>query len=110
MVKPESRHGFLKLKERRKMDKKNKRGDLPVTVLVIGVFVVCILAVFSFVYSSVKIQKSFIGVEIMEKANIQIESQDLDHIYLYKTVKKISPEWGFNWLKDKIIFSVEYNP
>lgn len=92
------------------MDKKNKRGDLPVTVLVIGVFGVCILALLSFVHSSFKIQKSFVGVEIMEKANIQIELNGLNHLYLYKEVTKLSPEWGFNWFKKKIIFSVEYNP
>ena len=46
----------------------------------------------------------------MEKANIQIESHNLNHIYLYKKVTQLSPEWGFDWLKEKIIFSVEYNP
>jgi hypothetical protein len=104
MVKTESKLGFRKVK------RMNKRGDLPVTLLIIGVFVVCTLALLSFVYSSFRIQKSFVGVEIIEKANIQIESQNLDHIYLYKEVKKISPEWGFDWLKNKLIFSVEYNP
>lgn len=92
------------------MDKKDKRGDLPVSVLVIGVFGVCILALLSFVYSSSQIQKSFAGIEIIEKANIQIETNDLNHIYLYKEVIKFSPEWGFNWFKKKIVFSVEYNP
>jgi hypothetical protein len=91
------------------MNKKNKKGDLPVTVLVIGVFGVCILAIFSFIYSSYKIHKSFIGIEIIEKANIQIEANNLDHLYLYKKITKLSPEWGFDWFKEKIIFSVEYN-
>ncbi|MCX6750366.1 MAG: hypothetical protein NTZ83_02830 [Candidatus Pacearchaeota archaeon] len=92
------------------MNKKNKKGDLPVTILVIGVFGVCTLALLTFVYSSFQIHKSLIGVEIMEKANVQIESHNLNHIYLYKKVTKLAPEWGFHWLKDKIIFSVEYNP
>lgn len=88
----------------------NKKGDLPVTVLIVGVFGVCILAILSFIYSSYVIHKSFIGVEIIEKANIQVESNNLDHVYLYKKVTKLSPEWGFDWFKEKIIFSVEYNP
>ncbi len=90
--------------------KVNKRGDIPVTVLIIGVFGVCILAILSFVASSYRINKSFVGVEIMEQANIQIESNNLDHLFLSKKVTKVSPEWGFNWFKEKVIFSVEYNP
>jgi len=89
-----------------KRSKMNKKGDLPLTVLIIGVFGVCTLAILSFIYSSFQIQKSFIGVEIMEKANIQIESNNLNHLYLDKKVTKL----GFNWFKEKIIFSVEYNP
>ncbi len=87
----------------------NKKGDIPLTVLIIGVFAVCILAVFSFIYVSYKINKSFVGIEIMEKANAQIEENQLDHVYLYKKITKFSLDWG-NWLKERIIFSVEYNP
>lgn len=92
------------------MNKMNKRGDLPVTILVIGVFGVCTLAILSFVYSSFLLHKSLIGVEIIEKANVQIESRNLNHFYAEKKVTKISPEWGFDWLKEQVIFSVEYNP
>jgi hypothetical protein len=94
------------------MDKKgmNKRGDIPLTILVIGVFAVCTLALLSFFYSSLLMNKSFAGVEIVEKANIQIESYNLNHFYLDQKVTKISPEWGFDWVKKKIVFSVEYAP
>ena len=44
----------------------------------------CILAILSFVASSYRINKSFVGVEIMEQANIQIESNNLDHLFLSK--------------------------
>ena len=90
--------------------KEDKRGDLPVTILIIGVFAVCTLALLSFFYSSIQIHKSFVGIEIMEKANIQIESHNLEHFYTYKKATRFSPEWGEDWLKEKIIFSVEYNP
>jgi hypothetical protein len=90
--------------------KMNKKGDLPVTILIIGVFGVCTLALLSFLYATSQINKSFVGVEIMEKANIQIESNNLDHLYLYEKGTRFSLEWGLNWLKEVIIFSVEYNP
>ena len=93
-----------------KISRMDKRGDLPVTLLVVGVFGVCALALISFFYSSSQIQKSLVGVNTMEKANIQIETNNLGHLYLYDKVTVFSPEWGFNWFKDKIIFSVEYNP
>jgi hypothetical protein len=93
-----------------KLNKMNRRGDLPVTVLVIGVFGVCTLAMLSFFYSSFQVQKALVGIDIMEKSNIQIEMNNLGHLYLYKKVTVFSPEWGFNWFKEKIIFSVEYNP
>jgi N-acetylglutamate synthase-like GNAT family acetyltransferase len=87
----------------------DKKGDLPVTLLIIGVFAVCTLALLSFLYSSYQMHKSFVGVEIVEKANLQIEAQNLEHLYLDKKVNKFSPEWGFDWFKEKIVFSVEYN-
>jgi hypothetical protein len=88
----------------------NRRGDLPVTILVIGVFAVCTLALLSFFYSSYLLHKSFVGIEMIEDANMQIESSNLGHFYVYKLVTKLSPEWGFDWFKERIVFSVEYNP
>lgn len=90
--------------------KMNKKGDLPVTLLVIGVFAVCTLALLSFLYSSYQAHKSLVGVDIIEEANMQIELQSLNHLYLDARVNKFSPEWGFNWFKEEIVFSVEYNP
>jgi hypothetical protein len=90
--------------------KMSKKGDIPLTILIIGVFGVCTLALISFFYSSYLINKAFVGVEIMEKANIQMESQSSEHIYLDKKVTVFSPEWGLNWFKNKVIFSVEYSP
>lgn len=86
----------------------NKKGDLPVTILILGVFGVCTLALLSFLYSSFQIHKSFVGLEVMEKANIQIETANLNHLYLYEKINKFSPEWGLGLFKEKIIFSVEY--
>jgi hypothetical protein len=92
---------------------RNKKGDLPVTILIIGVFVVCTLALVSFFYSSYLLHKSFIGIDIIEDANSKIESGNLNHYQISKTADKFSPGFGdngFSLFKNKIIFSLEYNP
>lgn len=89
---------------------KNKRGDLPVTILVIGVFAVCTLALFSFMYISGKVNKSFTGVELMEKANSEIEQNSLQHHYIEEKANKFSLNMDFDFLKERLVFSVEYNP
>ena len=52
---------------------KNKRADIPVTILVLGVFTICALALLSFYYSGLKVKDSFENVAIMEEMNSQIE-------------------------------------
>ena len=90
----------------------NNKGDLPVTILVIGVLAVCAFAIFSFIYSSFQISKSFVGLELVEEANSQIETYSLQHYYDYENKTKFSPsfEGEFSLLKEVTIFSVEYNP
>jgi hypothetical protein len=53
--------------------KKNKKGDVPVTILVIGVFAICSLALLTFFISDFKITNSFVSFEVMEKMNSQID-------------------------------------
>lgn len=48
---------------------KNKRGDIPVIFLVIGVFGVCTLALLTFFVADFKMANSFVGVSIVEKMN-----------------------------------------
>lgn len=91
----------------------NKRGDLPVTILVIGVLVVSTLALVSFLHSSSKFGKVFQGIDLIEEANAKIEAGNLNTFYIEKKVNKFSPGFegeDFSWTKEKIIFSVEYNP
>ena len=45
---------------------KNKRGDIPVVILVVGVVAICALAIFSFIDSSNKISKNFVGPGLIE--------------------------------------------
>jgi hypothetical protein len=90
--------------------RENKKGDIPVTVLVLGIFVVCVLAILSFVHSDIQIKNNFSGIKVMEKANIEIERGNLNHYYGEKRVKVIVPGFSLDWIKEKIIFSVDYNP
>jgi len=101
---------------------KNKRGDLPVVLLVIGVVLICSLALFSFFYSSFYTGQSLVGVSQMEEINSKI-----DQYNFYKemgvdenkirsaleiedgkiSVKKNSRSWYVG--KEKFLFSVEYS-
>ncbi|GAI63275.1 unnamed protein product [marine sediment metagenome] len=58
---------------------KNKKADIPVTILVIGVFAICALAIVSFLSSSFNFSHSFTGISEMEEMNSKI-----DEYYFYK--------------------------
>jgi|TARA_B100002003_G_scaffold153457_1_gene142242 polynucleotide 5'-kinase involved in rRNA processing len=62
---------------------KNKKADIPVTILVIGVFAICSMAIFSFIYSTNNIQKDFVGVGLIETIN-SIEEE----IKFYESIGK----------------------
>ncbi|KKU75673.1 MAG: hypothetical protein UY01_C0006G0002 [Candidatus Nomurabacteria bacterium GW2011_GWB1_47_6] len=47
----------------------NARGDVPITILVVGVFAICSLALFSFYLSGTSGDKIFLKVSIVEKTN-----------------------------------------
>jgi len=45
---------------------KNKRADIPVTILVLGVVGVCILTIISFVNSGNDVSEDFLGIGLIE--------------------------------------------
>ena len=55
------------------MERKNRRGEVPITILVIGVFAVCSMALFTFFVADFKMSNSFVGVEIMQKMDASID-------------------------------------
>lgn len=61
----------------------NKKGDIPITILVIGVFAICGLAIFSFYISDSKIKEDFVNTELIEKINSFAEE-----IAFYKNLGK----------------------
>ena len=88
---------------------KDKKGDIAVTVLVIGVFVVCTLALVSFIISSNKMKTiSVIGLDKMEELNIEIEKGIYNGRVINETKSGGWQPW--NWSKEKTVFSVYYNP
>jgi len=54
---------------------KNKKGDIPVTILVLGIVAVCILAIVSFYASSLKVQKNF-DIQIVKEIKLLREKAD----------------------------------
>jgi hypothetical protein len=52
---------------------KNRRGDIPITILVIGVVMVCTIALISFFLASISVRNNFIGIGLVEQLDSQIE-------------------------------------
>lgn len=50
----------------------NKRGDIPISILVLGTFAVCALALISFYASSVFIENTLFGPDLVEQMNSKI--------------------------------------
>ena len=114
---------------------KNKKADIPVSILVLGVFVICSLALLSFYSSSFKLRDSFVGLNLMEEMNTNIaeysfyKSQGFQdgqiksflenpHFYfqeksfvINETQTNLQFAWSLkkdDWIKKKLSFSVEY--
>ncbi|MDD5589011.1 MAG: hypothetical protein PHP92_03050, partial [Candidatus Nanoarchaeia archaeon] len=88
---------------------KNKKGDISITILVIGVFLVCGIATFSFINSMIQTRNSFVGIGMVEKINMQTEGkifngESPNGLYLEKNMTEGFAFWG----KEVLLFSVEY--
>ena len=62
---------------------KNKRGDIPVMILVFGVFAICGLAILSFIIFDERIfgGGEGLGVEVIEELN-----SDIEKFYFYRGI------------------------
>lgn len=89
---------------------KNRKGNLPIIILVIGVLVVCSLALLSFYAANFKVGNAFSGISKVEKLNSQIENNLYEGESVENLYEEIKARSGFPWLKEKVIFSVEYSP
>lgn len=59
---------------------KGKKGDIPVMILVLGVFAICAMAILTFYFNVFKFTNSFYGYELVEKVN-----SDIDLYNFYKS-------------------------
>ncbi len=75
---------------------KNKRGDIPITILVIGILAICILAIFSFYLSNRNVKDDFSSISAIEKVLIAKEK-----ISLYKESLE------FTWEEVEEIFEIK---
>lgn len=65
----------------------NRKGSIPIVLLVIGVFAVCCFALLTFLMADFKATTSFSGVNLMENL-----TQNIEEYHSYKNVKNISEE------------------
>jgi hypothetical protein len=86
--------------------KNNRRGDIPITILVIGIFAVCTLAILSFISSTISLRNSFVGIDLIEKMNKDIEITGSNHFF--NSINKGKIDYVLNGFKDELLFSVEY--
>jgi len=52
---------------------KNRKGDIPITILVILVAAICVLAILSFLNSKDKVQSNYLGLDAFEELNSDVE-------------------------------------
>ena len=103
-----------------------KKGDIPITVLVIGVMAISALALLSFLSAGFNIGQSLVGVALMEEMNVKINEyafynnlgiseekikkelgivEEGNRKYFY--LEKNSPKF-FPWREEEFLFSVQY--
>lgn len=70
----------------KKIEKRNKKGDLPVTLLVLGIFALCGFALLTFFISDFKTNNSFVGISVLQKINSNADQ------YLFYKNQGISQE------------------
>ena len=83
----------------------NKRGDIPITIFVIGVLAICALAIFSFYLSDRSVKTGFSSVDVIEKVLVTKEKISLYNESLEFTQDEI--EEIFN-IKEDLDFQVKY--
>jgi hypothetical protein len=87
----------------------NKRGDIPITILVVGVILICTIALVSFISSSISVRKTFTGISVVEQLDSQIEENYAKGNYTARNYAEKETTEGILWWAKKVLsFSVEY--
>jgi len=90
--------------------KSNKKGDVTVAILVIGILFVCLLALLTFFLSSIKTADDFVDIGVMEKAVLRAEKGDFKTGESFIEEKKFVREHWYSLKKEKLAFSILYYP
>src|SRR4030042_3445272 len=100
----------------------NNKADITVTILVIGVFTVCTLALISFFQANIEVSNSFVGLDSVEKMNSNLEKytfsqqnslKDLPEVKTdeigrhFSEEKKTTTGWLW-WKKEVTLFYIRY--
>ena len=95
---------------------KNKRGDIPITILVIGVLAICALTIFSFYSSNRSFKNTLDSIDVIEKILIEKEKISLYEKSLEFTQEEIEEIFnikediqGNYIIEEKGALSVRYN-
>jgi len=92
----------MKIEMEKNKRKMNKRADIPITILVIGVILVCAVALFSFISSTINTRNSFTGVGLVEQMSAQVEQADFYSLQGFSEIKQESDiKSAINYAKDK---------
>lgn len=68
----------------------NKKGDVSITILVIGVFAICTIAIVTFLLYNQTIQTGFVNVGVFENLSAQVEN------YYFYINSGLSPQQAAN--------------
>lgn len=77
---------------------KSKKGDIPITILVIGIIAICVMAIGSFAIFDSKTKSDLNSAGVVEKAAV-----NLDKILLYENL-------GFDQAEVETLLNVQTEP
>ncbi len=90
----------------------NKKGDIPTMVLVIGVFVICIVAIISFKLSSDNFKAGFETSQMVEYVNSISEKvifYNLNNKDPINEIEKTIPMTNLEVVESNNLYSITYN-
>jgi hypothetical protein len=88
--------------------KLNKRGDLPIIILVIGVITICGLAIFSFITSDKLGRTDDLGIELFEEINSKVEKFNL-YVGIGDSIDVAAKKINANVTKQQLIIEKNNN-
>jgi hypothetical protein len=96
---------------------KNKKSSVPVTILVVGVFVLCAFALYTFFVSEFKSSNSFVVIDFIRQANFQTDeflyylnsgvNEDKAMSY-FPSISKIEGGYMYGYSFDENTFQISF--